>query len=854
MRTTILAMAACAVCLRTSAQVEVYQTRIWPDIRVAAQDPANGAIHAAGVGAWCAWNLNPNWQGGDGAPAWNAWGSGDTGNGVPETMDTAADGTAISIWAHRTDESVFVVTQRGNDAGFTRLSGLRGPVALARVLMDSQTNLWLTEAGVSIYKASLRQGQTLVHAITPGELWPGGNATNRLPVSMAEDARGRIWFWSDCRMGDDARGAIHGVLIGEKGAVTNRPALEGVPDGRISVIVAMEGADLWLAVRDAGIFSVNLDTFAGTRMAEPETHAFRVVQNIFSAGEDRYIISGSQTEFNGGGLLSALWRWRGGHWTKVIDGLDADAAPEQLAGRHWRVTTEGLWLGAFGMGGWFVPLDDRPAQAINWQKNSPFDTINRWFQLKDGRMLGLQFGRGALIADAALFTEPPLRTASAAILHTTRPLMQTEDGRVFGILRGKPGVFCEWKGQSWHEYPLPANFQPDGGYTIILDSLNRIWWVRFVYNSWESAPCYIFDPARERFENYSSYASALQAQAPRLPGLRLGSNEYFAPKFSMDGRICFEDAFWKLYYFNGRAWHEWEKSKISNPQPWYQAIVNPFFATDGSLAVTLNNATWSFSELEDWRTNAAARPAEENKIVPGKDSYSFKPPAGAGVESSVADRSGGYWLTSGGQLFRSAFGLTRECFPANEPQPFADGRKLTQALEDNFGNAFLRTSVQGRDEYVIFPARGPLPRTTAKLLEDGEKGVTLQLAANIPSPHFSWRLDDAPWNPATTNRTLRFDEISPGSHRVQVVALDEYLQTGPDVAEVSFEVLSVSSEQIQEWIKQLGDKDFALREAAVKHLSHQAKLALPALCEMRESETDPDRRWWLDAAIQQCGH
>jgi hypothetical protein len=37
-------------------------------------------------------------------------------------------------------------------------------------------------------------------------------------------------------------------------------------------------------------------------------------------------------------------------------------------------------------------------------------------------------------------------------------------------------------------------------------------------------------------------------------------------------------------------------------------------------------------------------------------------------------------------------------------------------------------------------------------------------------------------------------------------------------------------------------------------LGHLAKLALPALREVRQNETDPDSRWWLDAAIQQCEH
>jgi hypothetical protein len=851
MRTAILTLAACAACLPVSAQIGIYETGYWPAIRVAAQEP-DGPIHAAGSGEpWGQWNLNENWQPGANSP-WNPWGSDETARGIPQAMETAADGSAISIWTNRGGGGVFILSQRGNIGVHGSVSGIAGPAALVRVLVDSQSNLWVTDGGGNIFKVPPRQNLTLVHSITPGELDPAGSATNRLPVSMAEDARGRIWFWSDFRYGTDANGAFHAVLIHENGTVARHATLECLPDARISVIAPMDGDTLWLASRYDGIVSVNLDTLACARIAEPETNAFRVVQNIFAIGEDRYVLSGGPSDFNRDGLLSALWRWRGGHWTKVIDGLDTYGSPEQLAGRHWSTSKDGLWLGAFGMGGWFVPRDDSPAQAINWRKSSPFDSINRWFQLKGGQMLGLQFGRGALVADTALLTQPAVRPSSASVIHTACPLLQTEDGRVFGFLRGKPGMFCEWGGAIWHEYPLPEGLQPDGGYETTLDSLNRIWWVHLPYSSPNSTPSFIFDPARERFEKYSSYPSALQAQLPRLPGLRLGSNEYFAPKFSTDGRICFEDKFFKLYYFNGRVWQEWEKSKISNPGPWYQPIVNPFFAADGSLAVTLNNAAWSFSELDGWRTNPAARPPEEIKTVPGKSYFPSAPPAGANIDSAVTDRLGVRWLTSGGQLFRGAFGLTRPCFPANEPEPFADGRKLADVLADNYGNAFLRAGVQGRDEYVLVPARGPLPRTTAELVENDEDGVALQLSANIPSPLFSWRLDDAPWDKAATNKTLRFDELSAGLHRVRVIALDQWLQASPDAAEVSFETRFAPMERVKKWISLLGDKDFDRREAAVRGLARLAKLALPALREVRDSETDPDRRWWLDAAIQQC--
>jgi hypothetical protein len=329
------------------------------------------------------------------------------------------------------------------------------------------------------------------------------------------------------------------------------------------------------------------------------------------------------------------------------------------------------------------------------------------------------------------------------------------------------------------------------------------------------------------------------------------AEDQVAAKFSDDGRICFEDN-GCIYYFNGRAWLHWEISKISRPEPWVDHIFIVFFASDGSLAFEMDDVTWSFSEAQGWRTNADVHPPKKSNITPAKNRASAVPPPGASIGSAVTDSLGISWLTAGGKLFRSAFGLTRPCFNPNEPQLFIDGRKLTDVFTDNLGNAFLRTSLPDRDEYVFVPAREPLARATAELMENDLDGVTLQLAANIPSPFFFWRVDDAPWDGGATNQTLRLDRLSAGRHRVQVVALDERLQAGPPAAGVSFETPLAPLERIQKWIAQLDDKDYGLREAAVKGLFRNAKLALPALREALKRESDPDRRWWLDAAVQEC--
>jgi hypothetical protein len=859
MRTTFLTAAACAVCLRLSAQVEVYESGTWPDIRVAAQD-TNGTIHAAGVGSsWCAWNWNENWQPSYNNSPWNAWGSSETAGAVPVSMDTTGDGAVIAFWEKKTDGSVLALTQTGNNAGTARLAGFPGPAAGARVLMDSQANLWVTEAGLNICKAAgrlnyYRQTPSLVHAITVNELWPGGNVTNRLPVSMAEDASGRIWFWSNCLLGDDSRGAVRGVLIHDQGGVTNHATLGGVPDGRISVIAPLDGANLWLAVRDAGIFSINPDTLAGTPVPGPEKNAFLAVQQIFSAGGDRYVISGAPWEYNPQGRCNSLWRCRGGHWTRLVDGLDSYGTPEQLADRHRLVTKDGLWLGAFGLGGWFVPFDDGPAQVINWQKNSPLDTIDRWFQLKDGRMLGLQFGRGGIIADAALLAQPVPVPPTASIVPAARPLWRTEAGKIFAVLRGDEAALSEWDGQHWQRHLFPDLAPLWGNCKITSDSTGRVWFVDALYNPDPALmPTYLFDPDKGRFQKFHNLRTALQAQLAVAPDFRIAAAETFVPEFSGDGRICYQSDGWRINYFDGRQWRAWNQAgEIMTGEYLRGGQDNhPFFDANGRLAIVLNDNVWEFDDPAGWKKTAG----ERNGVHLAADQPSdpaAAPPNVPAADSIFPGPCGIYWAVAGRQLYRASHDLCVACFPPNEPQPFADGRRLTEVLTDKFGNAFLRTSINGRDEAVLLPARGPLPHTTAKLVENDGDGVTLQLAANIPSPCFSWRLDEAVWSAITTNPALQLEALDAGKHRVQVVALDARLQADPAPVEIRFETHSNPAGQIQNWIAQLGDKDFARREAAVKKLARHAESALPALRQAREHESDSDRRWWLDAAIQQC--
>ena len=62
----------------------------------------------------------------------------------------------------------------------------------------------------------------------------------------------------------------------------------------------------------------------------------------------------------------------------------------------------------------------------------------------------------------------------------------------------------------------------------------------------------------------------------------------------------------------------------------------------------------------------------------------------------------------------------------------------------------------------------------------------------------------------------------------------------------------VSAGQIQKWVGQLADSDFSKRESAVNELARHPADALPALEQVLQTETDSDRRWWIQSAIQAC--
>jgi|GEM_PF-5819514 len=772
-----------AACLNLAAQIQIFETEPWSQFHAAAQD-CRGIIVL----------------GGEGQSLWREWESmvselflrdaSDKEDGYKKalTIEQGNSGDVVLIFEKQQSKNLSLV---GSYAKGLRhyFRDLEGPGQVTQVFMDSRTNIWATEAAEKIvYFPYATRGREdagrIMHTLPVDAFWPNLASTplTRFPISMTEDARGRVWFWSNFQLAIFSQRALRGVLIGDQNGVTIKTALPGVPEIKyVASIASVDTTNLWIALRDKGIYNIDLETLCGVPVAEPEPKVFRAVQKIFSVGSDCYVITGDENERAKNGLSGVLWRRHNGVWQKVVDGLDYTVAYEQWAERRWLATAQGLWLTGYGTGGWFVPADGGQACQLNWQAGLPFSTVNRWFIRPDGQLLGLQFGQGGFLADKAVLIANCQRKTRAQPLYTNGALQQTPDGHIFGFMMGRPRILKQWDGRQWHDHTLPEN-NWHASHDLVTDSLNRVWLIYSLWGANNSAPCFIFNPADGKFQQFFNFKAALQAHAKNFPVLYMGPSRELSPIITSDGRICFEDKYDKLYYYNGRSWLEWKKNEIGGQDA--DLRIHPFFDSENRLCVWIEMTQWVYSELEGWRKNSTSerdiviKPAELSRPI-------FDTEIRARVSSATTDRLGAVWFTLNKQLFRSAFGKTKACFQPDEVEPFIDGRKLVSALIDNEGNAFLLTRTKVNEEYIF-------------------------------------------------------------------VEHNEQFQNDSTPASVSFEVSGKSEEPINHWIIQLGDTDFARREAAVKKLVTRGKLALPLLRVAREHETDPDRRWWLDSAIQQC--
>lgn len=819
--------------------------------------------------------------GGPGLYRWqeNSWrpvsSEGIPSNATPTVLTRSPDGAVFCLW-NNSGESHTVTRHQGDLS--RQFASFTGHLEYStRLFVDPKGNIWITENGNQIYRVTpegkaevaytIPDDQFLTETRPPRNLRPASAV-----VSATADQRGRVWFWSESLFPRTGLATLRGVLIfdGEKfqqhpelgqpgplgrSAQTGQPPqIGGNPYGRISVIAPADALHMWMAGANDQLYLVDINSLEATPVKSPEPGAFETVQKIFRIGEDTYLIAGMPAqavpELSGGGRSGEVWRvTNGGDWRKVVSGLDSDLSPFPRSQRNWVSSREGLWLGAFGTGPWFIPARGGETRIIDWRYGYPLDGSERLFQLPDGGLLIISQNQGSLAVKPAELLAAYQSPSNVQTLNPYRELFQAPGGNIFGVLATADNALSEWDGRTWTKYALPQAIQAERLATVVSDSVGRVWLLPPPPMQTGVA---IFDLQLKTFQTFPTYNDALQAQLPIRKDFRLERKLVQFPSFTADGRICYRLAMNFVWYFDGGRWRHWETNEITGAQTVF-LDGPPFFDRAGNLAIHLQASTWEYTDQKGWQMIAPERGL-------GMDAELRRPPivhmpSGCSVEhpeSVVEDRLGTYWFTSRGMLYRAIEGLCVPQFAPEEHHPFIDLRKLREAFIDPKGNAFLVTEFAPNQlEYVIRSARPPLPQTMLRASVDPSGEVKLHFSTNVEGPAwFAWRMDGGPWSAATKDSGTTIEGSAAGKHRIEAAAIDARLQIDPTPAQAVVEVHVDTGEQIQALIQKLADPDYAMREKAVAALLRQPAAALPALRSARD-KAGPDQRWWIDAAIQQ---
>jgi hypothetical protein len=769
---------------------------------------------------------------------WNARGAPfeQSHNAMPAKVVRMADGAVACVWRYE-DHLVAVTRHLGAESSLLGTCPGEIPASGLTVtpLADSQNRLWITGNFPKIYRADGKGGVTLVHEIKPDELRNPGNAREGYnKIHAVEDGHGRVWVWSDPEA--DNWASLRGVLIFTGDKAELRDPCSSLPGARILTIARADDRHMWIAVANDGIYKINLDTFDLQRMSDPSPKALCCVHEIFVNGGDVYAVEYLPR------VQDALWRLRDGKWAQLVPHLDVHS--NSWLPRFWLPIKEGLLVGSFGNGPWFIPKHGTPA-LFSWRSGFPFEDMHALCRFADGTFFGIS--RGDQLFHGALPLPPHDRKNSRIVeIEPDQGWVFAATGHAWMIPRNPPLALKEWDGLKWITHELPAGTKYASG--LNEDDQGRLW----LY----SQSTLIFDPRSGQWQSFPKMEDAFLAFKDKPVQFR--RDEWFlTPQYSADHkRIAYRRGVIEINYFDGANWQKWMRSQIVGKNDGDNAVGPPWFDENGKLHVNLRNKmSWQMDDAGKWSQIAWVGHFPDDIWSENQNARNIHPAPPDGCvtnqpESIVVDNLGTTWLTWKGGLYKCIPGLCVEVFGADEINPFRTKRMLRETFVDSQGNAFLLTASSEMDRMMLRP-KSPAPVTHIVMKRKAEDAFEARLDARTKQKvTFRWQLDEGPWQLSKTN-SLALDHLPNGPHVLNVTAIDDQLNMDAVPATAKFETKIDPSRQMALLVAQLFDHDFSKREIAVEALARQPTTALPALRKARETATD-DERWWIDAAIQEC--
>ncbi|MGH9469125.1 MAG: hypothetical protein ACRD1N_02135 [Terriglobia bacterium] len=791
----------------------------------------------------------------------------DTARSFPLGVWTGPGGGVIIIWGQQTQQGSPVVWRRGDQR---KLLGFIPSPGIPRVFPAPADTVWIPAADNKVYRLGQDGSPPSGYALPPSMpfVQRRGRGVFFAPLEATADGQGRTWFWIDAVSGVSNWLVSPGFAIFNGSSFEFHPAIDGLPDGGVTFLGRADNAHLWAAIFRDGLYSIDITKLSAQRIPDPEPGAFQRVTKIFRDGQDTYVISLTPPrdawEIPGHRLTSALWRLRAGHWKKVLAGVDDLPEAGSALERARLQGQDGLWLGSYGAGLWFVassgPPGSAPPELIDWRQGFPITSVDRLYPLDNGRMLAVQLERGgqpresravAFDAPSVLHASTPPKTIQVLDPYTS--LEEDQQFRVWGILTLSGRALDEWDGEKWTAHPLPGAVDPAWISGADADSTGRIW---LFPGCQIIRPVGIFDPHAGNWTPYPSYPEALESESGHPVRFVNASEDRLKPVYGPASQIVFNGACTGINYFDGSRWRLWNWNQMPGTPvaPFASAA---FFDPAGKLAVNINRETWELEPRAGWHI-IGYQPHPVGMVRWFVPSPSQPPPSGCSEtqSSSMArDRLGRSWWTWQGSVYEGVAGLCRAVFAANQPQPFIDGRLLRRVLIDSKGNVFFETLLANNrlGEYVVWLPPGPPPRTTIRATQPSPASVRVDFSTTAAGKAlFTWRLDGGAWSAPQAQSSAVVDGLSSGSHTIEAASIDAMLRMDPVPAAVSVTVRGETPQQIVALIAQLAHAaNDDQRESAVRAIAAQPPaVALPALRAARAAASE-DVRWWIDAAIQQ---
>ena len=737
------------------------------------------------------------------------------------------------------------------------------PVGSAQVIPTAEGSVLFTGQQPRIYRLGPSGKARLVYTLQPSQYLPHRVFMNQqgqpyLALRGTTDSAGRTWIWSGYPVRMVVGSAImRGFLIYDRGHFAYHPQIPGLPSGQLSSVGRWDEHHLAAAVFGQGLYLINTTTLTARRLRSGHPRSFRFLQRVFRAGGRRYVVAsvfhGPVAENRQHRLWGILWRYRRGRWQRVLTGLDELNDFDFQSLRPWLVTRQGLWLGAWGTGLWFVPRGRGLPKLINWQQGFPLDTVSRLFPLPGGRFLAVDLvrARTAQVSSASLLNPPP-PDKGVSVINTATLLVPDRHDRLWGILTWRGRALDEWTGQRWVKHPLPGNIPPNWLSSLDLDQQGHVW----LFPDCRMGPMAVFHPRTGHWDDYPSYQAALQINAEHPLRFLHPDEDRMKPIYGPRGQIVFVGACFGINYFDGRSWHLWNRSRLPGP-PNALYDSSPFFDSADLLAINIHHETWEWQPERGWHS-ISYEPQTERVFVGFAARPTAPPPPGCSFTQSTSlahDRLGRSWWTWRGNLYEGLPGRCRMALSSRRPQPFLDGRRLGNVLIDAQGNQFFETWLANGQlgEYVVRAHAGPLPQTTIRWTRVAPDAVRAQFATTASAPAlFRWRLDGGPWSPPSARSELTLRSLSGGSHTLEAISIGPRLETDPIPAAATINIHVEPQQQTADLLARLqAATSDDQREAIVRALGQQpAAVALPALRAAR-AQASSEERWWIDAAIQE---